>query len=328
HLIKSGASPHVYVHGANDSADVRIAQTIATGEGFSIQHSANEAAPDFSLDELPERLEDAYFYLDGIPFSGLFDDWAMISKERRAKHRPELLRLYGMGGEVFRLTRHLADRPHTLSEYLKTQYDNFEHSAYTDLFDKGHYLNSAGAKLVKELGIKNELMSRSEIELAYPLFSMPRISGPQMSLQNERAYALVPYSEPVFTHLGGKIPIEDKYLGRFQAALINRASPSLAGYMSEYGYSFADGPGFKAKVLGLAKQMVPQKLRPFLRRQKAKLKSQKKSPFYLTDDFVRKIFPDGCPNIEPFLQVQNQKDYRLLSKALSLEIILSGKYCE
>ena len=122
--------------------------------------------------------------------------------------------------------------------------------------------------------------------------------------------------------------MEFRYLGRFQAALIARASPRLASYKSDRGYAFSDGPGPVARIRELAKQMVPQRLRPFLRRQKARLKGSNKMPFYLEDTYVREIFPDGCPHIAPFVNLEGLQDKAVLSNALTLEIILSGKFCD
>ena len=325
YLHQAGVRPVVYVHGAADSVDVRIAKSIAKNEGFEIQYDPDEAKTQFESSEFQERLRFAYRYLDGVPHSGVFDDWAMVCERRRGRSRPELLRLYGMGGEIFRRTRHLPDRPHRVAEYVKIQLDDFDHLSYSTLFDKQAFLSNVEDKLRDMLDLKGEMMTRAETELGYPHFSLPRLSGPQMTMQNERAFALVPYAEPVFTYASAEIPIDYKYLGRFQTELIRMADPRLVDYMTNHGFALGAGPNLKARIGERLKSSIPTSVRPFLYRQRARIEKKKSRPFYLADDYLETIFPDGCPNVEPFIDIRSLTDYRLLSRALSLELLLSGR---
>jgi hypothetical protein len=325
YLRQAGVRPVVYVHGPADSADVRIAQSIAKGEGFDIDYDPDEAKTAFEPGGFQARLQFAYRYLGGVPHSGIFDDWAMVCERRRARSRPELLRLYGMGGEIFRRTRHLADRPHTVVEYVKSQFDSFEHSSYSTLFDKRAFLSNIGNTLREMLDLKGEMMTRAETELGYPHFTLPRLSGPQMTTQNERAFALVPYAAPIFTCTSAEIPIDYKYLGRFQTELIRLADPRLVDYMTAYGFALGAGPNLKARIREQVKLYTPMSIRPFLYRQMGRIEKDRSRPFYLADDYLQTIFPDGCPNIESFIDIKGLTDYRLLSRALSLEVLLSGR---
>jgi asparagine synthase (glutamine-hydrolysing) len=111
---QADVTPYVYVQGPDSSVDVRIAKLIARGENFPIQHDADEARPAFKIEQFGEKLRSAYFYLDGMPHTGIFDDWALVSEHRRTQQRPESIRIYGMGGEYFRAT--VAARDQACSE--------------------------------------------------------------------------------------------------------------------------------------------------------------------------------------------------------------------
>jgi asparagine synthase (glutamine-hydrolysing) len=327
YMKNSGADPLVYTHGDEDSMDVKIAKMIAAGEGFALQYSENKAKPEFPASALPDRVANAYYYLDGIPWTGLFDPWAMTVDARRATERQDLVRLYGMAGEIYRRSRHLANRSYHISQYLQIQFDAADYSAYGNHFNKRQFLDGCGAKLLRTLDIDGEVMQRIDCEMAYPHHTLPSMSGPQMSNQNQRAFALTPYAEPVLTLPSREISMQFRYLGLFQGELIKRVSPSLAAYPSEYGYSFSEGPGMKARIREFAKLAMPKSVRPFLRRRKSRLSWPKELPFFQSDAYIRQLFPDGYPHTGQIVSLDGVRNPVVYSNALTLEILLSGRFC-
>jgi hypothetical protein len=325
HLRQAGVRPVVYVQGAPDSIDVRIAKSIASGEGFDILYDENEARRDFPLSEFQARTQTAYHYLDGIPHTGIFADMAMVSDERRNTKRAEKLRLYGAGGEIFRRFRNIPDRPLGVAAFMTCEYDSFDDSMYTALFDRDKFLKNIAQKLIDTMNWQRGPISCRQNELAYAHCTLPQVAGPQMTLQNERAFSLVPYSEPMFTFASEFIPLEFKYLGIFEAELIRLADPGLAGYQSAYGYAFSDGPNLRVRAMELAKQYFPISLRPFTVRQLERFRPKRKIPFYLQNEYVREIFPNGCPHIEAFLDIDRLANPNRLSRAYTVELILSGR---
>lgn len=328
HLRRAGVRPIVYVQGERDSIDVRVAKSIAKGEGFDIQYDVDEARPEFGSNESRSRVETAYHYLDGLPHGGLFNDMAMVSDDRQNRERKETLRLYGMGGEAFRKHLHMSDRPHSVSEFLTSEYDIFDESVYAAQFDKTAFLKNIAQKIIGGLNLDGDGMSRAQTGLTYSHFSLCRGAGPQMTLQNERAFSLVSYSEPIFTYPSSRIPLKYKYLGRFEAELIRLADPKLASYQSAYGFSFSDGPSLQARIREKVKQYTPISIRPLLRRQVARMEQIGRLPFYFQENYLKEVFPDGCPNIEPFLDVTKCADHKLLSRAYTIELILSGQFAD
>ena len=214
-----------------------------------------------------------------------------------------------------------------MPDFMTSEYDTFDDVAYGTGFQKTKFLANIANKIGRALNLDDETIGRVDAELAYPHFSLCRGAGPQMTMQNERAFSLVPYSEPIFTFSSARVPLDYKNLGRFEAELIRLADPGLASYQSAYGFSFTDGPTLKARLVQKAKQLTPIAVRPLLHRQKARLKQSRELPFYLEQEYLREIFPDGFPNIKPFVNIGKITDHKILSRAYTVELILSGKYC-
>lgn len=325
HIRLAGARPIVYVQGDADSIDVKVARAIAKGEGFDIQYSEEEAQPSFAVGEFYDRVKLAYHYLDGTPHPGLFSDMAMVSAERRNTEREEKLRLYGMGGEIFRTTRSVPDRPLSVTEFMTSEYDSFDDADYSPKFDRAQFLERLGQKMAEAMSLKNGMMTRQEVELAYPHFTLCRGAGAQMTLQNERAFSLAPYSEPMFTIASGRVPLKYKNLGLFEAELIRLADPGLASYESAYGFAFSDTPNMKTRLKEAAKLSIPISVRPFMHHQIERFSRIRKMPFYLEERYIREIFPDGCPNLQPFIDIAGTTNPNRLSRAYTVELMLSGQ---
>lgn len=324
YLRHCGASPRVYVQGAADSVDVRVAKQIASIVGFEIEHDAGTALPEFEPDEFAELLGAGSRYTDGIPHMGVFDAWTLVAQTRSRLRRPESLRLYGMGGEILRRVQQLPNRLCTPVEFLTIQADKADTSAYKPAFSKSKMFSRLGAKLVDGMQLAGGMISPAEAELAYPRFRLSTITGIQMTCENERAHALVPYAEAAIVDTAGRVPLTYREHGVFQAALIGRADPALAAAPSAYGYSPSDGPGLKARIRRRLVRALPLKLRPVMHRVRKRL-NPKPMPAYLRSDYLRAVFPDGQPHIDEWVDVQRIRAPDMLSRALTVELLLSGR---
>jgi hypothetical protein len=325
---QAGVTPYLYVQGASDSPDVRVAKMIAEGEGLEIQHDEDEANPHFDIEDFEDRVRTAYFYLDGLPHTGIFGEGAMVSGDRQQTQRPETIRIYGMGGEYFRTTVALRNRSALLSDYLKVEFQRADFSVLGPLFDKQAFLSRFAGKIKDSLKIESNVISRSQMELAYRDFRLANGAGTQMTLQNERAFAIVPFAEPIYAHFSAAIPVSNRLNARFQSELIKLVDPKLASYPMEYGYSLADGPGIKTKIKSQIKQRFPISIRPFIYRHFVRAKGDGQMPFYLSKEFLNALFPDGCSHVSPYIDIDKVSNSRLLSRALTLELILSGRFKE
>lgn len=331
-LRHCGATPRVYVQGPDDAADVRTAKHVAAAAGFAIEHDANEAAPAFQRDAYVDTLRTAYRYLDGLSHTGLFDKYALVAEERSRTPRPERLRLYGMAGEIYRRSLALPDRPVSFRDFFAVQTDKMDYSALRTTgptpFDKAAFYEAVGDKMADEMQLQNRTLTAAQTELSYPHFRLATMAGWQMSAQNERAHALVPFSEPVLTYPSGSVPMRFRMAGRFQAALMQRADVALAALPSAYGYAFTDGPGLRQRAKTAVLTALPKRMLPPLYRYRARLRQSPALPFYLQDDYLAAVFPDGYPHVSTFVDITAIPDAAMLSRALTLELLFSGRLVE
>jgi hypothetical protein len=66
-------------------------------------------------------------------------------------------------------------------------------------------------------------------------------------------------------------------------------------------------------------------LRPVIQRQRARLGRPASRPFYLQTEYLSTVFPDGFPHMSPWVDIDAISDPLMLSRALSLELLLNGK---
>ena len=145
---------------------------------------------------------------------------------------------------------------------------------------------------------------------------------------NQLSDALVPFCESEFFHMSSNIPYKQRYLGYFKAALIKFIDPALANYPSQYGYNFYDYDKIptKIKMKTFLRYHTPTTLRPFLRAHFWKQGEKVKFPYYLTKDYLNMVFPSSELVISEFVDINKITDPDMLSRALSVELILTGKF--
>ncbi len=328
HLRNCGCNPRVYVQGADDLEDVKIAKQIADFVGFDIEHDPDEAALDFDIDDFEQRLTGASRYIDGFSHRGLFDKWPLIAAQRGQVERPERLRLYGMAGEIFRKLLELPSQSVPLPVFFRIQADKFDTSAYTGKFSKKALFRAVGRKMTDELQLDDGVITAVQAESAYPVFRLPCITGMQLTNENERAHALVPYAEPLLVEASYLVPMRYRDVGRLNAMLIERADKKLAAAPSAYGFTFSDGPSLKKRVRQRIVRALPTRVRPLAHRIKKRMARQPEFPFYLNDEFVGRVFPDGVSEITEYIHLDRIRRPDLLSRALTLELLLTGRLGE
>ena len=100
-MRKTGIDPYLYVYGTDESADVRVAKTVAAGEGIALDHRNRAIRSKMEPDEYRGMLENQYFVCDGMTNVGIFDSGQTLATrlERVSKAK---LQLNGGGGEIYR----------------------------------------------------------------------------------------------------------------------------------------------------------------------------------------------------------------------------------
>jgi asparagine synthase (glutamine-hydrolysing) len=150
--------------------------------------------------------------------------------------------------------------------------------------------------------------------------------GQNNSANNQHGYALTPLAEPIFTIPSARIPLRNKNLGRFEAALIERMDPVLARYPSAYGFDFASQPGLARRLKNELTLRVPVPLRGPLRQIQQRYLSREEWPFYLRGDYFERIFGDRPLEMSRYIDVEGIRNVGLLKRVLAIELLLTDRF--
>ncbi|NQT89867.1 MAG: hypothetical protein HQ558_01265, partial [Candidatus Omnitrophica bacterium] len=324
-MRKVGIKPYLYVYGGKDCEDVKIAKTIAESEGLNLDHIDKNEFPQCDKDRFRELIKRQYYIFDGLPNFGIFDNGSdantRIGRTEKAK-----LQLNGCGGEIFRNFWNLPEGSFDIVSFLKSKYDFIDYSILGGDFNKDNYFLSLADKVKYALDTDNDRIDRRQVEMLYPYFRLKYWLGINNSINNQFAYALVPYADTRFIFQSFDIPLKFKNLGLFEAALIRYIDPALAKYPSIYGFNFSGKPGPLAWAKYFAKISTPISLRPLIRRRLLYRSKATGLPFYLKDEYVKTVFPLGNLNISKYINLEKIDDPVILSRALSAELLITEKF--
>ena len=324
-LRKVGVNPYLYVYDDMDSTNVKIASTVANGEGLDLHIDTRENYPKIDRDKFPEYLEKQLYLYDGLGNSGLFEnDTDMKTRYERVKISQ--LQLNG-AGDLAMLYYSLPNKSYPLKSFLKSKHD----VGYYEMcrgFNYGEYFANLEQKVKRLLQTSQDRMDIKQSQIVLLLFRARYWTGINHMINLQLADALMPFLEPVFIHLLLNVPYEFKYLGRFKAALINHIDPSLAKYPSQYGFAFTDYDNIPLKVKAntFLKYHMPIAFRPFIRAHLWKQQKKGIFPYYLSHEYLDMVFPPGESRISEYVNLDKITNSKMLSRAYSVDLLLSNKY--
>lgn len=321
-MRKVGIVPNLYIYDRGSQKDVEIAQTIAAGEGIDLDYINKDSHPEIDRERYREVLTRNFYVYDGFRQQGLFENGTGIDTKLRFMYGAHL-QLSGAGGEIYRNFWHLPERDLSIPAFLKAEFDLIDHTICTDRFDKRDHFAALAAKMQEILGIDGLQMTRLQADMLYPLLRMRYWQSINNSINNQFIHALTPFIEPKLIYQSFSIPLRHKHLGRFQAALIRHIDVELAKYPTVYGFNFCDEVGVSRQLGDLLMRNTPIFIRPFLRRQVRRHKHHK--PYFLQDEYLAGMFCLDKLAINEFVKVRQIEDPNLLSRALSLELLIEDK---
>ncbi|MGB0630942.1 MAG: hypothetical protein ACPGRZ_09620 [Alphaproteobacteria bacterium] len=117
--------PSIHVYGGDTDPDVRIAKTIAAGEGFALDHQNKGNVAQLPVDRFAETIKRNLFSFHGHPPDGVFEngtDW----ETRLARCSDGKVALNGGGGEIFRNFFYLPNRSFSAREIVWSFYGGFD----------------------------------------------------------------------------------------------------------------------------------------------------------------------------------------------------------
>jgi hypothetical protein len=333
-MRKVGISPHLYIYGSEDSANIRIAKLITKGVGLAIEHEDWSKFPGFAEDEFPELLEKQYYLRDGLghetgTFGSIPDLNARLKRAEKGR-----LQLNGTGGEIYRNFWVLPDRSLHIKSFLRSFYDRADYAICTDHFDKDAYFSTLVKKFKFILDVDRDRLDPEQIKMLYPFMRLKYWMGNNQTINNLITYSLLPYAEPRLTFQSLDIPVRFKQSGIFEAALIKFIDPDLARFPSEYGFNFYDGAGLSTRLKDSVTMYTPTSLRPFIRRhiwnhgwKLLRPRSHRNGfPFYFGKVYLDRIFASNQLSISQYIHVDKINDLHTLARVLSAELMVTDRF--
>ncbi len=317
--LQHGITPHLHVYGSKNDADVIVAKDVCGGEGLELSHEDKSGFAKVTPEQFESIIEQNFYVFQGICPDGILDNGSdLLTRQQRTKSGRLLLN--GGGGEVFRNFFYLPDKQYTALNILWSFYSRFDPDVCTKEFDEARYYQIFENKIHALLGIDGGQLSRQQVEYLYAGLRCTYWMGLNNSINNQFGYFLTPFVEQLISETALTVPIKYKNYGAYQANLINKISPELAGYMSDYGHNFADPVPFKRKLKDWATLIRPTWLRKYTYRIK---KQNKQSwPYYLREGYITKVLPNGWQYMPEFFVIDQINDQGQFKRLVTLEYLL------
>lgn len=318
-LLKSGVKPDLYVYGADNSADVRVAKNIAAGEGFALKHINKAEYTRPSPENYPATIKDNFYALDGYPLEGIFNFGANMATRRERAENGALV-LNGGGGEIYRNFFYLPDRDYSVNDLINAFYSHYTRSFCTKEFNEKTYRENLRTKIMTALNLETDSMSRAQLEYAYPAFRLRYWTARDNNNNTRLGGFLTPFISYETIMAALKIPLKYKTHGKFQGDLINNISPSLAAYNSDYGYAFNAPVPWAKKLKNNMTIYRPAVLRRYSYAVQQKFATLN-LPHTLNPEYIAQLFPHGPKYMNEYFNLLAIKDAALLGRVLTLEYL-------
>jgi hypothetical protein len=319
-LREQGISPRVHVYGRPDDPDVSVAKRIAEGEGFALAHVDKSRRPMPPPDAFAAVVAENFRTFDGYPPDGIFDGGADAAT-RRQRMAAGVLAVNGGGGEIFRNFFYLPDRSFTVRRLLHAFFSQFDPRICSPAFDEEDYLRNLDLAIRDLLGLRDERLSRVEIELLYAYFRCGFWMGRNNSLNNRFGAFVTPFIAPSLIDRAAAVPLRLKNHGRLEARLVAAADPALAAYPSVYGESF-DRPPARARVVkDYVTLLRPVALRRISYRLQNRLRRPAPLPRFLQKDYLARVLDPSFPEMRRYFVIERVGSPALMNRLSTLEYL-------
>lgn len=320
-LRRHGISPRVYVYGPSGDKDVRLARTIAEGEGFALEIVDKDKQLTFTPDEFAAVAYDNFLASDGYTWSGIFTNGAE-RYQRASRVSGNALALNGGGGEIWRNFFYLLDRTYSSREILWSFYSQFDPETCTSAFDQEAYFRKLEDKLEALIGCPYPSLPRPLVEWLYHSFRCRAWDGRINNINNSYGYVALPFLERTVTEQASVIPIGWKNHGAYEAELIRRADARLASYPSGYGHDFSGPPPLTRRLADYGTYLRPPWVRRFVYRVKNRVRRPGEMPDYLQEEYRDAALPGGVQVMAELFRLDRVGDPAQTARILTLEYLV------
>ena len=173
---------------------------------------------------------------------------------------------------------------------------------------------------MRSIGLPEDkpIISRREMEKSYPLFRYRYFQSMGHSTNLLLSDSLMPLMETRFLYPSFDLPIEYKYNGRFEAAIIKKIDRGLASYNSNYGHDFLGNIPLQKRLKDIVHRNLPLIAKPFLRNL-ISTRSDISNSDLLSDKEVSKVINLDNMFISEYVDVKKINNPMSLSRAYTLE---------
>jgi hypothetical protein len=320
-LRRHGARPRVYVYGGSTADDVRVATEIAAGEGFPLEVIDKDDRPIIPPEEFPAIAHHNFLVADGFIYNGIFNNGAETTELVR-RVAGNSVAFNGGGGEIFRNFFHLPEQNYTIRELLWSFYSQFDPSICTEAIDISSYYDGLERKVINLLGADDRRLPRPTVEWLYHSFRCRAWDGKTNSLAARYGATAMPYLETPITEHASALPLSWKNHGAYEAELIRRVDPRLAGYRSVYGHNFARPPPLSRRLDDYATYLRPPWLRRYTHRIKYVPRPPDDWPGYLARPYREAVLPAGPMLLDRLFRLDRVGNEVQFARIISLEYAL------
>ena len=317
-LRQAKVQPYLYVYGGETASDVVVAKDVAAAEGLNLVHINKALTPRVSVERFAEIVRRDVYFFDGLKTAGLADDGSDMDT-RLARAKCAYLHLNGAGGEIYREIWNISDRKIDLLTFIRLRFDLGAYAFCRGQFKVDDYFARFAGKVREILAIDRDLLNRDEAELLFP-FLRNRFAQSNNTANAQISDSLLPFMEPRFVFPSAKFPIKYKYAGELHAALLRKADAGLAKRGSSYGINFYDPVPAAYRAQRMLERHIPLSARLLARKYRAAKPGA--MPYYLAKDYIESVVDYGAPRVGEFVDFANIKDPEILSRALSVEVML------
>lgn len=321
-LLANGERPRLFVYGADESEDVRIARQIAAGENVPMRcfdkTKMNAALPACEVEDLARNA----LFFDGLPTDGV-DDPGADRLTRLEQNADGFIALNGGGGEIFRNFFYLPDRPFRPIDLVRTFYRGFDAGAFRRTGALTAYEHRMALSIASSIGLSGgesdirRTITREQVELVYPFFRCHHWMGLNNSISIRYGHFTTPLVTLQLVREAVSLPIAWKNTGAFESRLIAARHAAVAGYPSSYGFRVVDGPNARARRHERLTRLRPAGLRPYIAAARRWLHDDRVSAERIAG--WRAKLP-GEWRIDPVLDLSRLDD-GAFDRALSIEVV-------
>lgn len=316
-LIEAGVTPKLYVYGGDSSPDVQVAKSIAKGEGLEIKHVDKSKHKKPSPEQYAKIINDNYYGLDGFPYEGIYDFGGNM-ETRIERSQNSTMVLNGGGGEIYRNFFYLPEKKYSINDLISVFYNRFSQAFCTAEFDASGYQTQLKEKIKHALKLDSDHMTRTQVEYAYPGFRLRYWTSKDYSNSSRLGNFLTPFISYENISSALQIPLNFKTHGKFQGDLINKISPTLASYYSDYGFPFNQKVPFK----NIVKNNLTIYRPIWLRKNSYAIQhhlAKKNIPETINSDYMSAVMPTGVKVMDKYFKIEEIKDPGLLGRVMTLE---------